>query len=187
MAPKPEIFAECDRAVTWLEGVPPILRDEPDLQAAYYCMAMETDRMEARLEDIRAQLLPSTATVNLPGWEALLRLPGTGPDEARQAALRLRMAGLAADPSGLNWIDRAQARLGPGVVWTYEEHIPGDGSTPAAQTLRISLPYGGASAEMAAAKQIFREETPAELDLIFVSSDGFLLDSSEMDDDAFGI
>lgn len=188
MAPRLDLLQANARAMQWLEDVPPVLREDPDLQAIYYCSAKEAERLEARIEDVRAQLNPLTATeAGLAIWEPLIRLaaaPG-GTVETRRTAVVGRIRSLAGDPSGRDWIRRVDAIVG--LPWTYEEHIPGDGTTPPAQVLRIFLPWAASNPSWAQAVRLIREETPPELGIQYVSSEGFLLDVSHMDVDAFGI
>lgn len=121
MAPTLELFEASPLAMEFLDGAPPVVRGEPDVRAVYYCQAREMERMDAWREELRAELFPKSANRNLPGWEALLRLPGIGTVAYRQEQVINRLAALNADPSGRNWVERVQARLGANVIWAYEE------------------------------------------------------------------
>lgn len=188
MAPRRDLMEVNALCMQWLDDVPPIMREDPDLQAVYYCASMEAQRLEARIEDVRAQLNPVTATeTGLTLWEALLRLPAAsgGTVATRRTAVVARLRSLAGDPSGRDWARRIDAIVG--APWSYEENVPGDGTTPPAQVLRLNLPWSAATSQWQNAIERIREETPPELGLQFVSADGFLLDVSHMDTDAFGI
>lgn len=185
MAPHPSAIT----ALGWemLESIPPFLRDDPDVVAVIHCQAREAERLEGAIEELRRQLNPLTATDRgLRFMEMLLRLPASGESiQVRRNRVKLRLAALEADPSGRDWIARLSARIGSG--WAYEEHVPGDVTSPAAQTLRIRLPYAANSPQWDAALLATREETPAELGLVFISSGGFILDQSQMDVEGMGI
>lgn len=188
MAPRRDLLEACSLAMEWLGDLPPILRDDPDLQAIYYCYAMEAARKQARIEDVRVQLNPLTATTNIGNWEALLHLPTSpGPIDARQQAVAARIRALSANPSGADWALRITSRLGANVAWSYVEHDATDPTSPPAQTIRISLPYSAASPQFSRARAVIREETASELAVTYdAASSGFLLDISHMDTDVFG-
>lgn len=187
MAPLPELITPLGREM--IDSLPPVLRDDPDTIAVLHCQAREAERLGDAVAEIRAQLSPLNATeLGLPWWELLLRVPGdiVASVEARREAVMRRYRALEGDPAGSSWVLRVGRRIGD-VPWTYQEHIPGDGTTPPAQTLRIHLPFAPASASWDQALIAFREEVPSELDLVFVSEGGFILDESEMDVEGMGI
>lgn len=188
MAPRLETYRLNARAARWLDDLPPILHDEPEFRAIYYVYARECELMDQRIAEIRAQAVPTTAgDAGLRLWEQRLRMPlGYGNVEARRAAVIQRIAALRADPAGQNWIERVNGRLGPGVIWSYEEHIPGDGGSPAVQTLRISLPFESGSDALKTAQAAIREETPAELAITWTTTSGFLVEVSELDVEELG-
>lgn len=187
MAPRRDLLEATPLAMQWLDDLPPILREEPDVQAIYYCAAKEFERLAVVREDVRRQLNPATATRGLKFWEQLLRLPvGVGTNESRQLAIIARMARLQADPSGRDWVHRVQARLGANVLWSYLENIPGNPTSPAPQTLRISLPYGVNTEQFRSARAAIREETASELAITYTAQAGFLWDVSLWDVDTWG-
>lgn len=188
MAPRPDLLTDLGRE--FIAMLPPVLRDDPDYIAVMHCAAKEMERLRATAEQARAELNPQTAgDVGLAFWEALLRLPvrpsGLTVDDRRTRVIA-RYHSLDGDPSGVSMADRITQRIG-GALWSYEEHIPGDGASPAAQTLRIHLPWEPASPDWNNALVVIREEVPAELALSFVSDGGFRLDESQMDVEGMGI
>lgn len=185
MAPRRDLLTPL--GLEMLDSLPPAVRDDPDYLAVIHCYARETERIDETIEGLRAEFNPVTATeTGLTAFELLLRLPAGGDTvEGRRIRVRDRLASLFADASGVNWILRVSGRIGSS--WSYEEHVPGDAGSPPAQTLRILLPFDATAPEWAEATRAVREETPSELDLIFVSTGGFRLDVSEMDSDGMGI
>jgi hypothetical protein len=189
MAPRPDLLTP--RGREFIAELPPFLRDDPQYRAVLHCMAREGERAEGVLEQLRQDLNPLTATDRgIAFFEGLLNIGSTaGQDiEARRAIILGRMRALEGDPSGADWARRITARIGD-VGWTYEEHTPGDASPGAVppQTLRILLPFAANSPQFEVARRVFREETPAEIALVYISTGGFLLDSSLLDQDGFGI
>lgn len=182
MAPREDLITPLGWAM--IDSLPPILREDPDYRALMHCAAREIERVEATIEDVRTQLIPVNATdLGLQAWEHLLRLP-VAPSgetiEVRQITVANRLAALGGDPAGTDWVRRMNRRLG-NVAWSYEEHQPGVGGTPAAQTLRIRLPFVVNSEPWNQAVKAFREETPSELALTFLGEGGFILDASQLD------
>lgn len=178
MAPLPELLTVLGRA--HLEMIPPFLRGDPDYVAVMHCYAREAERLGETLELVRANLDPTTATeLGLPWYESVLHVSGTGTVEERRSRVLGRLAALAADPSGRSWVRRVTARIGSG--WSYVEN------TPDPQTIRVFVTPAVGTAAWDEALRAVREETPAEQELDFVSSEGFLLDETPLDTGGLGV
>lgn len=165
-----------------LDSLPPVLRESPDYQAIIHAIAKETERMNAAVELVRAQFNPATATVLLGAWERITRqtVAPVGKSEAeRQAAITARLRELVSVGYGSAWETQITALIGPG--WDYEEHVPGDESSPPEGTLRIKLPFPPDGSRYLEARDKIREVTHAHLELEFTSESGFLLDESLLD------
>jgi hypothetical protein len=170
-----------------LEMIPPVLRDDPDVRAVIHCHAREAEYAEGKIEELRNQISPLTATARgLRFWELLLRLPdgSANPDAARRTRILERYAALEGDPSARSWVDRVTGRIGTG-EWSYVEH--GEDPGVPTQTLWITLPWPAASVAYNAAIEAIRDETPSELELAFFSSDAGLFDVGEFDVSIFGV
>lgn len=168
--------------VTWRGWLPVVLRDSPEHLAVIHAVAKETERLEAAIESVRAQFWPQTATFLLKAWEAMLRLamePGSLTEAQRRDLALVYLRKLHETGEGRDWKENVSLLVGPG--WSYEEHIPGDGASPPAYTLRITLPFPPSGDLYARTERLLREVTPAHLDLILQSSGGFVLDQSQLD------
>lgn len=170
-------------------ALPPALRDSNDYLAVIHALSRELTRLEDSIESLRPEFSPATAVLLLPAWEFMVKLPvgGAGASvEQRQLKVVGRLRKLLTDEAGLGqaWVQDVTDLIGPG--WTYEEHITGDGTSPAAYTLRITLPFPPAGSAYAEALTQIREVTPAHLDIVFESAAGFVLDESELDLEVFG-
>lgn len=169
------------------DALPPVLRDSNDYLAIIHALSRELERLEDSIEVVRAQLNPSTADVLLNAWEWMVKLPVGGAGETidqRRAKVIGRLRKLLTQAEGQQWVAAITDLIGGG--WTYEEHIPGDGSSPPADTLRITLPFAPDTDAYDGAVTQIRELTPAHLDIAWESAGGFILDESELDRDAFG-
>lgn len=171
-----------ERGRELLADLPPMYRDDPDIQAVITCYARESERVDDSIIELRNQLFPHLADTLLKAWEALvgttLEPAGQTVEERRQLVLAL-LRRLRASAEGREWEDDVTALVGPG--WSYEEHIPGDVTSPPADTLRIVLPFPPTSGSFAQIEAELRDITPAHVDLIVTSAGGFYLDSSQMD------
>lgn len=186
MAPREDLLTEKGRE--FLAALPPFLRQDPSYRAVLHCCAREAERADAELSQLQRELNPLTASdVGLDFFETLMEMQSSrGQDvEARRLLVVRRFRALEGDPSGPDWVARVTARIGD-VGWTYEESTGGP-EEPTPQTLLITLPFAPISPQFAAARQVFAEETPTELRLIFISSEGFFLDSSQLDTDGLAV
>ncbi|MCA1571254.1 MAG: YmfQ family protein [Chloroflexi bacterium] len=108
-----------------LDDLPPILRGDPDIQGVMHAAARELEAAEAKIEQMRAELSPLTATATgLRIWEAQLGLPinTAATDTERRTTVLAHLAKMAGDPSGTDWVANVTKLIGPG--WTYEEYLP---------------------------------------------------------------
>lgn len=164
------------------DALPPVLRESADYLAVINALSRECERVASFIEIVRAQLNPATADRLLGVWERITRQtvePAGLTIEERQAAVIGRLRKMLSIGHGTAWEEQVTVLIGPG--WDYEEHIPGDGSTPAAGTLRIKLPFPPEGSRYADAAASIREVTPAHLELEFEAEGGFILDVSELD------
>lgn len=175
--------------VAMLESLPPILRNSYDYLAVVHACAREIDLLEAALETVRAQFNPGSADVLLGEWEKIVRLPvggvvGGTDVPTRRASVIARLRKLLGQSEGLQWVATINEIIGTG--WSYQEHDPADGTSPAEGILKITIPYATTSPQWTQAITQIREVTAAHLEIDFESSDVFQLDLSEMDVQNFG-
>lgn len=170
------------------DSLPPVLRESQDYLAVIHAVAKECERARAALEVVRAQFNPATATVLLGVWERITRqtvAPVGKSESERQAAITARLRKMLSIGKGSAWEEQVTALVGPG--WDYEEHIPGDGTSPPVGTLRITLPFPPEGSRYLEARDAIREITHAHLELEFESSEGFILDESRLDLEVLGV
>lgn len=163
-------------------ALPPALRDSNDYLGIIHPLAREIERLEGCIEQVRSQFSPSTADLLLPAWETQARLAvgGAGASTAqRQQAVVTQLRFALGESEGREWEARITEMIGPG--WTYEEHIPGDGTSPPENTLRITLPFPPDGSAYNAALLKIREVTAAHLEIEFSPAGGFILDESQLD------
>lgn len=167
------------RADEMLRELPGWAQSAPEHKAVCVAYANEGQRQEAMAREVRDGLIPQRANaLTLPLWETMLKLtvsPSGQTVEERRATVNARLEQAAADPSGVSWEVRITRFLGP--TWTYKEEEP--------QTIRATVPWQPGSAEFQFAKRLFRREIPAAWELILQSEEGFILDLSELDNEAF--
>lgn len=173
------------RSREMLDGIPTVLRPAPEFESVQHVLGREFERFEARMAVVQAQFFPQTATeMGLPIWESLLRI--TPADSSTQAQRRENVIARLRQTSagGAEWEAGLTALIGPS--WTYLEHDPGDDETPDPYTVRVVVPFAPGSDTFVSIERRLREITPANTDLVILSVEGFLLDLSELDQEAFG-
>jgi hypothetical protein len=183
----PEPAGSGERVLTPLgiemrDSLPPVLRESPDYLAVIHSIAKECERARAAMEVIRAQFNPATATLLLSVWERITRqtvAPAGKTEVERQNAVTAHLRKMLTIGYGSGWEEQVTALIGVG--WTYEEHIPGDESSPPEGTLRILLPFPPESSRYREAVREIREVTPAHLEIELSSGEGFILDESLLD------
>lgn len=162
---------------SWL---PVVFRDSPDHLAVINALSREMERAEDAIEQVRRQFVPQTADVLLGVHEAKLGLTiepvGVSLEERREVVLATETASTA---MGSEWVTKVTQLVGPG--WSYEEHIPGDVTSPPENTIRIVVPFAPGAGAFGRAKRLIEAFTPAHLDVIVTSATGFTLDESQLD------
>jgi hypothetical protein len=170
---------------TFRSWLPVALRDSPDHLAVLHCLAHEVERLEGSIETVRAQFFPQSADLLLKVYEAELGITvepaGATLDERRSTVIAmLRRA--KSDPSGITWQDNVTRLVGTG--WSYAEHDPSDPSSPPEYTVRVTLPFAPSSGRYAQTERLLRDIIPAHLDLVLTFAGGFVLDESQLDQEA---
>lgn len=171
-----------ERGEEYRSWLPERLRDSPDHLAVIHAQSRELDRLEAAIEQVRVQFFPQTADILLGLWERVLGLtvePSGVTIAERRGYVIARLRALASTPEGRDWVANVSSMVGPG--WEYEEHVPGDVTSPPENTIRVTLPYPPTSSLYQQTERLIRDITPAHLDLIVTFSGGFVLDQSQLD------
>ena len=172
-----------DTGLRMLGELPSVLQGSDDYQAVLHAASREVDRMDATLESVRQQFNPAQADLLLGAWEMMCKLPvgGYGSSLAqRQARVLFRLRKILGSSEGLEWIASITDLIGSS-GWTYEEHIPGDPTSPPVNWLKITVPLVLSGSGFAEAFSQIREITPAHLEIELLSSAGFTLDISDLD------
>lgn len=171
-----------DRGRELLADLPPVYRDDPDIQAVITCYGRESERIDDTMVELRNQFFPQLADKLLKAWEALtgttLEPAALTVEERRQIVLAL-LRRLRASSAGSEWELNVTVLVGPG--WTYEEHVPGDPTSPPENTILIVLPFPPTSDRYAQTEALLRDITPAAWDLIVTFAGGFIQDESRLD------
>lgn len=171
----------------FLSEMPLWLRDDPNTIAIQHALAKEHERLQAKIELTRDQFFPQRATVLLAAWEAMVKAsadPTVTTDEQRQDRLMAMLPRMIEEASGLSWEEAITNLIGP--VWSYQEHVEGDPSTPPAYTVRIVVPFAPASDLYMLTESFIRVITPANTDIQLQFEGGFLLDESQLDQEGLG-
>jgi hypothetical protein len=183
--PDPSVLSPLGQAMR--EQIPPALRNSYDYLAVINALSKELDLLEAAIEQVRAQFDPSTADVLLGAWEWQLNLPvgGGGSDiTARRVRVLTRLRKVLSGGGGREWEATISDIVGPG--WTYLEHDPNDPSSPADGIVQITVPFPSGTSKFIEARNQIRDITDAHLQVVFLSSQAFELDISELDVTEFG-
>lgn len=128
------------------------------------------------MSDIRDSFFPPTASAAcgvLSIWEKALGLP-VAPADLTEQQRRDKVMGMvrrARSGQGIGWVERLSAAVGSG-SWSHEENTPGG------YQLTITLPFAPASFQGGVVQAIARRLTPANLQLIFASDEGFIVGES---------
>jgi hypothetical protein len=168
---------------SWL---PAALHESPDHLAVIHSYARELDRVEAAIELVRLQFFPQHATVLLPVYERILGLtvaPVGWTEEQRQLAVLSQLARMRSEPGGATWETNVSKIVG-NAGWTYATHDPNDAGSPPANTILIRLPFPPSSDRYAVTERLIRAITEAHVDLIVTFTGGFVLDQSQLDQEA---
>jgi hypothetical protein len=184
--PSAAALATSPLALKMLGELPPFVRGDPDHQAVQYAYGKELERLEAKIEQVRLQGAPSTATLLLKLWEATVGAevePAGIPENERQLIVVAFMRALEANPTGLHW--EAVIRLLAGAGWLYITHIHLDAGTPEPNEVHVILPFATASFWFGTVRRLIERITPAHVKLNVTASEGFMLDESELDKGKF--
>lgn len=186
MAPDPALITPLGWEL--ISDLPPILRDDPEHRAVQHCHAKETARQEEALEEVRAQFIPTTATtLGLPWWERLVRITveeGSLTEEQRRTLIIGYIQNLQFVLSRYGWKVALDGILGPG--WSYAEHDPDDPGSPAANTVRIFIPFPLSSTLYAETNRLIRKFTDAHIALELIAPDDLAMDFSLLDEGELG-
>jgi hypothetical protein len=169
-------------------ALPPPLRNSYDYLAIIHACAREFDLLSVAAAQVQAQFNPATADILLNAWEFQVRLPvgGNGADLAtRRANVLARIRKLLGQSEGLQWVQTLDGILGVG--WSYQEHDTADGSSPPANTIKITVPFASGTPEYLTAQTQVRDVTAAHLALEWESTSIFMLDVSELDVQDLGV
>lgn len=172
-----------------LNELPPVIAEDPDIQAVVQVYALEAERLSARLDLLRANLFVQTADeLGLPFLERQLRITvnpvGQTVVQRRETILALLKA-VKASGEGSDWVRLVDGFVGQ-AGWTYQEHVEGDPTSPPMYTVRVNLPFAPSGNAYEQVRSRIREVTPAHIALVFSSTGGFLLDQSQMDQEILG-
>lgn len=166
-----------------LARYPPFVRDVPEFIAINHACARLLEEVAGLVEQVRRQSSPRLADIMLREWEAVFGAPiepaGTSVEQRQLAAVAYarRLRGV---PYGLTWLDKIALLVGPG--FTPSEHDPHNPATPAANVVRVTIPFAPGSGRYVQLLSVLREITPAHLDIQLVyDADAFLLDFSLLD------
>lgn len=167
-----------------LDGLPVKLRGSSDYQAVIHAVSRELMLVEAAAEAVRDEFNPATSEFLLPAWEAETRLPVGGQGASvsqREAGVVAALRAVLGSGTGVEWEQRFRELTGAEPVYT--EHVPGDSTTPPANTLRVTLPFPANGSAYDKALLNIREFTAAHLAVEFNEPDegGFRLDESQLD------
>lgn len=122
--------------------MPPYLAGSYDVQGSLDALVRESIRLEAARDSLRANFYPQTAEAQLGFFESLLKLTVEPFDKTlaqRRSTVIAFLQKLKSSGSGADWETNITRLMGTG--WTYSEHVVGDPSTPAGNTITISIPY----------------------------------------------
>lgn len=185
--PDPALLTDLGRE--FRDSAPVILRNSPEHLAVWHSYAKELERLEAKIEQVRAQFWPQTADILLGVYEAILKITVGGPVgatlEERRDLVLTYLRKLASTPAGSDWVANVTELVGAG--WSYEEHDPANPSSPPADTIRVHLPFAPSSGRYAQTERLLRDITPAHLDIILTYSGGFILDQSQLDQEGLSV
>lgn len=175
----PSLAAMTPEGRAILNQLPGWAQFDPMYRAAAHIAAKESTLMRERLGAIRDGLIPSReGPLLLAAWEALVKLPRNPPaktDAERWAAVIGRLRRAIEDPSGLSWVARVTEQIGEG--WTYVEEAP--------NVIRVTVPWAPGSERYLLAERVLERMKPAAWRLILEFEEGFVLDKSKLDKEAF--
>ena len=150
-------------AVEWLAMLPPVLQEDPGIQAVLGALAREAERLIERARLVGEGLVPTQANeYTLPLWEALLGLPVNPPGTPISTRQNLVVSRLVrGEGGGAQW-EQALARAS-GNSARYAEYDSGDPDAPRYTLIIDTALPRGMTAE--ALRSYLRQVAPANLHL----------------------
>jgi hypothetical protein len=130
-----------------LDDLPPFVASDNTVQAALHAMALEIKRLDEARDLVQRNLWPQTASELLSVYEGFLNLSIAPPDktlEQRRTTVLAYLQSLSSSGAGSQFQRNLSALIGSN--WSYLEHDPDDGNTPAGNVLAINLPFTEAMA-----------------------------------------
>lgn len=165
-----------------LRETPGWIHEDPDFIAVIHCHAKETERQLEMAAAIRDDCIPTRASSRgLEWWEMYFEMPVNPVGQSVEQRRTSILSRLKREPplsSGLSWEAALTAMIGEG--WTYEEH-PAEFKI----TLTIPFPPGSETFERVKEQVPKMPSWPCHLELELLSSEGFVLDLSQLDAEAF--
>lgn len=159
--------------------IPPFLARDQTMRAVYDATAQEFDVLDTYMDELQRNIIPKTASEHLDLYEWLLNLtikPGVQTVPQRLATVLAFLQRLTMNGSGFDWESVITAFVGTG--WSYKTNIPGDGTTPPANTVSVTLPYASGTVPATLAGTLLRQITPANTVITVVYSDTLTLDAT---------
>jgi hypothetical protein len=114
-------------------------------------------------------------------WEWVLDLPvapGVLTTEQRRDRVLDELRLVIQGGEGADWVATVDGIVGG--PWRYEEHVPGDATSPDPYTIRIVIPYALGSVSAVYVQRAIREATPANMVIQVVYEEGFIFDESPL-------
>jgi hypothetical protein len=133
-----------ERTVRLLDELPPFLASAADMQAVLDVLMREVQRIDDAKAATRANFFATTADSWLALYEILEQISVDPPDKTtdqRRTSVIAFLRRMKVRGTGLGW-EAAMTDL-LGADWSYEEHIPGDPTSPPANTINIQIPWTG--------------------------------------------
>lgn len=132
-----------------LEGLPEYEQASRFVQAYLRTVGAELQLLEQARQELLLSWFPATADTTLVFWEQMLGLsvnPATLTVAQRQQTILAFMQAIKSQGEGFTWEMLMAALMGapPGTgVWSYREHDPADGTSPAAYVIEILIANNG--------------------------------------------
>lgn len=167
-----------DRALDFLDMLPPWTHGDPNIQAAIQVMSNEVERIDAKMEEVVNGYFPFLADQYLYLWEASLGLATNLSLSVTQRQMRVLafLQRMHNSVPGSTWVTNVTALIG--TTWTWTRHPTG--SVPV-NTLQINLPYTSTSPQATDLIALLRILTPAEVDIVINYGDGFIIEQSQIE------
>lgn len=137
----PAVLADTTKVL--LDSFPPFMQDSYDVQAVMDVAARELDRFESAKDQVVLNFFPQTSDLLLVFYELMLGLGGAAAKTTaqRRTSVLAFLQKISSSGSGLSWEANVSALIGS--AWSYAEHNPADGSSPPANTIKVTLPFSG--------------------------------------------